>query len=182
MLLAQAASGQAPSDDSYAVWAVVLLGVAVVLFFVEIIVPSGGIIGVFSAVSLVMGIVMLFRINTVLGLVGAMVSLIAAPFLFFFALKLWPSTPIAQMLLLKDTRASTHEGDHPADASTAIVGLEARALTDLRPVGTCLINGQRRECLAVGGVIRAGATVRVVSATGMEIKVRPMESTGVAAG
>lgn len=124
-------------DKSYAIWAVILLGIAVVLFFLEVIVPSGGVIGLLSALCTVAGIVMLFRIHTVLGLVGAILSLAAVPFLFFFALRLWPSTPIAQMLLLKQPQRATEQAaanSTDSQGSGPLVGAEGQAMTDLHPV------------------------------------------------
>jgi len=173
--LAQVGTSPTPNDESYAIWAIILIGVAFVLFFLEVFVPSGGLIGFLSAVSLVAGIVMLFRINTTLGLISAIVSLIAVPFLFFFALKLWPNTPIAQLLLLKNAsknQAETQEDPTHNESPDSLVGASGQAITDLHPVGTCLINGHRQQCLAQDGMISRNSRVRVVSADGMEIKVR----------
>lgn len=172
--LAQTTAIDPTPDKSLAMWAIILLGVAVVLFFLEILVPSGGVIGILSATSLVAGIVMLFRIDTTLGLVSAIISLVAVPFLFGFALKLWPNTPIAKMLLLQGS-----SGDQPTDIDPAtvkpkdgLIGVLGEAATDLRPVGMCLIHGRRHECLAENGLIKRGSQIRVVSVDGMGTKVR----------
>ncbi len=170
-LLAQSATQAPQPDSSLVLWAVILIGVAVVLFFLEVIIPSGGVIGFCSAVSLVAGIVMLFRFNTTLGLVGATLSLIAVPFMFAFALKLWKNTPIAQALLLKTPPRDTGD-DANGSALASLRGEQGKAMTDLRPVGTCLINGSRHECLAETGLIESGSEVEVVSVDGNEIKVR----------
>ena len=50
-------------------WGIVLLGVALALFFVEVFIPSGGLIGIVAGVAAVFGIVLLFRVDTTLGLV-----------------------------------------------------------------------------------------------------------------
>lgn len=171
--LAQAAAG----SPNYAIWAVILLGVAVVLFFTEIIVPSGGILGFCSAISLIAGIVLLFKINTTLGLIGAIVALTALPFVFAFAIKVWPNTPIAQMLLLRSPPrpdANAANG-HPDSTPTDLVGRNGAALTDLHPVGTCLIDGRRVQCLAETGLIRSGTPVCVIAADGIAVKVRGLE-------
>jgi membrane-bound serine protease (ClpP class) len=173
--------------DNTVVWAVAFLGVALVLFFVEIFIPSGGLIGFAAAASLVAGIVMLFQVNTTLGLVGAIVALVGLPFLFALALKIWPNTPMARLLLLKtdpratedmyDGAAAPGEGPPSASSPSALVGVTGEALTDLRPVGVCMLEGQRVECLADGGLIRAGSAIRVVAVDGMHIKVRPRDET-----
>lgn len=175
LLLANASTNSPTPDKSLAVWAIILVGVAVVLFFLEVMVPSGGVIGVLSAVSLIAGVVMLFRINTTLGLIGAILSLAAVPFLFAFALKLWPTTPIAQMLLLKNLPRDGIDRAEPAPndlPNEPLVGACGQALTDLRPVGTCLIDGRRQPCLAESNLISRGSKIRVVSVDGMGVKVR----------
>lgn len=160
--------------------AVVLLAIAVILFLAELFIPSGGLLGVIAAVALIAGIIMLFRIDTTLGLVGVVLSMIAIPVLFAVGLKIWPNTPIAQRLLLKDLprdEVDPATGRPKAELEhRALIGAEGKALTDLRPVGACLINDQRFECLAEGDMIRAGDTIRVVAADGMQIKVRGADS------
>ncbi len=177
-LLGEAGRGAAPPDESlYVVWAVTCLVIAVVLFFLELFVPSGGLIGLAAGASLVTGIVLLFRFNTKVGLVSAIVALGSLPFVFMLALRVWPHTPIARMLLLKNRPAGgseTTEGSGGAEPALR-VGLRGKALTDLRPVGTCLIEGRRLECLAESGMIRAGSPVCVVSVDGMHTKVRREE-------
>ena len=171
LVLAQSASNPPVSGHNYAAWGIILLGIALALFFVEVIVPSGGIIGFLSAICMIVGVVMLFKFNTTLGLLGAIFTLIAIPFLFAFAVKVWPNTPIARLLMLKNPPREDLSNDAGA-ALDQLVGMQGKAMTDLRPVGTCVIEGQRRQCLAVSGLIRSGDSIRVVSADGMEIKVR----------
>jgi membrane-bound ClpP family serine protease len=165
--------------SDYAIWAAIFLGVALILFFVELFIPSGGLIGLGAAASLVTGIVLLFQVNTTLGLASALVAMVAVPFLFAIAIKIWPNTPIARMLQLKNP-PPLNELDGglagPSGAAGPRLGDKGSALTDLRPVGTCLIGGQRTECLAETGVIRAGTPVVVVAVDGMQTKVRAEEN------
>jgi len=181
-LLAQAATGQPDAGGYEVLWAVILLAVALVLLIVEVFVPSGGIVGLFAAVALVAGIVMMFRVNTTLGLISAIFVLIALPFVLGFVLKLWPHTPIGRRLVLANpvrplNKLEDQSSSMAASDPQALVGQRGKAITDLHPVGTCLIQDQRRECLADGQIIRAGSTVQVISADGMQIKVRPDDQT-----
>lgn len=158
-------------------WAILLLAIAVVLFFAEMFIPSGGLIGLFAAAAAVAGVVLLFKVDTTIGLIGALVCVAGLPFLFMVALKIWPNTPIARMLTLRNPpRADGAEaGDTPVrdpHAPDPLIGVQGKALTDLRPVGACLIDGRRTECLAETGVIRAGTAVRVVAVDGTQIKVK----------
>lgn len=181
-LLAQGGTGSSapPGGDSSAllVWAIALIGLALMLFLIEVFVPSGGLLGVASAISAVVGVVLLFWENQVLGLVGAIVCLIALPFLLGFALKMWPNTPIGRVLMLSapPSRAAPGEADAPTKAGlpNVTVGQRGRSVSELRPVGTCVFDGKREECLAAGGVIEPDTSVEVVAVDGRQIKVRPV--------
>jgi membrane-bound ClpP family serine protease len=157
--------------DTYAVWAVVLLGIALILVIVELFIPSGGLIALCAAASTVGGVVMLFQVNRTLGLVGAIVAVLGVPFIIALSLRVWPHTPIAKMLTIE---TPTRDPDAPPmpNEDGPKVGAHGKALTDLRPVGTCLIDGKRLECLAEAGVIRAGSAVKVILSDGLQVKVR----------
>lgn len=165
-------------NDPYVVWAVILLTAALVLLVAELLIPSAGVIAFVAATCLIAGIVMLFKVNTTVGLIGAIVTVLGAPFLFALAVKIWPNTPIGRLITLRhsQTRLTGNNGDETAPLSNEpAVGAEGMAISDLRPVGTCVIDGKRMDCLADGGVIRANTPIRVISSDGMQIKVRPRE-------
>jgi len=163
------------------IWAIILIGMAVAFFVAEVFVPSGGILGACAALCLIGGIVALFGVDTTYGLVGLIISLLAIPVAMMLAIKVWPSTPIGRALTLgsNDDADSAYDGQAVPQSqkdkheSPVPVGTLGKTLTDLRPVGTCLFNGQRMECLSEAGVIEKGMDVKVVTADGAQIKVRP---------
>lgn len=172
---------------NYSGWAVALLCVAAVLFLTELFIPSGGLIGFAAAGALVAGIVLLFKVDTTLGLISATVVVFLAPFAFGFALRVWPNTPIARRFVLRSPRKSADdendmtedeeddgEPKKPGHSDVSLIDREGDVLTDLRPAGTVLIDGKRVECLAESGMIRAGQRVRVVAVDGIQVKVRPV--------
>ena len=162
-------------EEKYLIWAIICLAAALLLFAIEIFIPSGGVIGFASAIALIAGIVMLFKVNTTLGLIGIVLSLIAIPLLIMLAIRIWPSTPFAQFLTLKNSKPpiDPNKPDEIVDDDLQkLVGKTGKAMTDLRPVGTCIIDGKRHECLAESGVIESGSEVEVTTADGMQIKVR----------
>ena len=176
-LIAQgAAPGTGGGDESWLIWAIVLLAVAAALFFVEVFLPTGGLLGIASGIAAVAGVVMFFQVDTLLGMASAAVCLISLPFLLMFAIKIWPDTPFGRWVTLKDeqelsdspgdTRAETQHAGWPNPIAT---GEEGKTLTPLRPVGTCLIGGRREECLARRGTIDAGVAVRVVAVDGGQV-------------
>jgi len=159
-------------------WAALLLAVAVVLFFVEIFVPSGGVISICALIAMAMGVFFLFKVDTTLGMIGAIISVISLPILFALGLKMMPNTPFFKLLELREggpqskMRSQGIAGADDMDESRSLIGLQGEALTDLRPIGTCMIAGRRRDCLANRGAINKGTAIEVVSADGMQVKVK----------
>ena len=191
-ILAQAGAPPATAggDQTWLVWGIVLLAIAAALFFVEVLLPTGGLLGFLSAAALVGGIFMLFRVNTTLGLVSSIVTLVAIPFLLLYALKLWPDTPFGRWVTLEEPDAAERDGPHAersgrgggvheGDKAAAVaVGMRGRTLTDLRPVGTCLLNDRREECFAARGSMPRDTAVQVVRLEGNEIYVAAAEPSG----
>ncbi len=147
---------------------------AIGLFMAEVMIPSGGLLGMMAACATLAGIVTLFAINTTLGLVGAIVCVAATPVLFMVSIKFWPHTPVARWLSL-GALDETIEIEEARTERNALLGQQGTAQTDLHPVGFCLLNGQREECLAASGVIEAGTLIQVVCVDGKQIKVCPVD-------
>lgn len=170
----------AAMDNAHLNWAILLIAIALVLFFVEFLVPSGGILAICAFVSLAVGVFFLYKVNTTIGLVGAIVSVASLPFLLAFGIKMLPNTPFYRRMILK-TEQRPGLGEFGIAGATGkervkdLIGATGQALTDLRPVGCCMLNGERQDCIAATGTIKAGAKVRVVAADGMQIRVKEEE-------
>jgi membrane-bound serine protease (ClpP class) len=153
-------------------WATIFILAAVLFLALEMMLP-GGILGIFAGVFLVIGIIMLYTIDTTMGLIATGVVLVLMPFVVLFALKWFPSSWVGRRLTL-----STSQNPHtvvydPADAGVAaMIGARGIAVTDLRPVGICRFDDRRLECLAESGMIRTGDNVQIVSFGGGEVRVR----------
>lgn len=200
-LLAQAQNpppggGSGTGGWSYAI-AAGLLAAAVALFFLEVFIPSGGLLGIGAIICMLSGVVACFRIDTTLGMISAILALIGIPIALGIAIRIAPETPVLRMLALKASQTPVvrssrlrhalmreqsdpdmaDDSDEPAvpAGEDSLIGAAGEAITDLRPVGTCILDGRREECLSVGGVIERGTPVEVVSHDGMQIKVRPRD-------
>lgn len=171
-------------NSAYIIWALIALASAAVLLVLELLIPSGGILGIAVAIATVTGIVLLFMADTTLGLTGALVVLLSTPFVLGFALRIWPHTPVAKWLTLKsssdanDSADSSLEPNEPSSASSLSAGTVGVAITDLRPVGFCRFESQRVECLAEYGVIRAGTAIQIVRLLDDQTIVAPAASPG----
>lgn len=162
------------AEESYLIWGLALYGVGLLLVVIEIFVPSGGVIGLLATGAAIAGDVCLWLADPVWGALGVLAILVLGPLLFFFAVNLLPSTPMGRRLLFGEkgidaAQETLLEDVNPYDK---LVGLEGTALTDLRPVGSARIDGERHEVLADTHLIESGAKIRVVSVRGNEIKVR----------
>lgn len=165
------------TESALLLWGIGLLLLAVLLVAMEVIVPSGGLIAVLAAAAAVAAIVCFWRVDTAWGLAGLLAVMILAPLSLGFALKVWPHTYFGKRMILggEDEDAAQRarvERQQSDELKKALIGARGEALSDLRPVGTARIEGERVEVLAEGGMIPAGTPIRVTAVDGNQIKVR----------
>jgi len=165
--------------------AMLLWGFGLVLFgafllFVELFVPSGGLIGLIAGAAAIAGVVFFWRESTMWGLSATLGVLILGPASVAFLLKVYPETYVGRKLILggakeEEEAAATYAQQRTAaiEERRALVGMSGVTLNELRPVGEIRIGADRYEGLAESGVIDAGVEVTVVSVTDNQIKVRP---------
>lgn len=165
--------------DTMLYWGIALLGVALLLTVIEVFLPTAGLLPVVAAVVAVAGVVCLFRASATWGLIGSLVVIVGGPAAFFIGLRVMPNTPLGRRLVLTDTSRGPRGGDAETVSATdsalaALIGRDGTVATDLRPIGTVKIDGQRYDAISDSGLIRAGATVRVLAIEGAELRVRPL--------
>lgn len=186
LLLAQAATSTAGGDDSYMLWGMVLLGATIVLLFLELFVPSGGLIAVLAGVTAIASIISFFKHDTTWGLVAAATYIILGPIIGIFGFRLWLNSPLAKRMILGGDEMSNGDAEDQSPMSDAharqerlaqlrqLIGAQGAAVTPLRPVGVVKINGQRIDAMAESGVIDSGTLVVVTDVYDNQIKVRPV--------
>lgn len=166
------------NESTLLLWGFGLLIGALLLFGLEMFVPSGGLLGVVAIVLAIAGVVAFWRVDTVWGMLSLVTVLVLAPIIMNFGLKVMPHTPFGKKLILggqkgeDDLRREFQEQEAEREREAALLGATGSAITDLRPVGTAMIDGTRIEVLAEIGMIRAGAQVRVTAVSGNQVKVR----------
>ncbi len=153
-----------------------LIILGAILLVIEAFVPSGGVIGLTAGVCAVVGVVLLFRYDTTWGAIGLLVTLILGPMLFFWMLKLLPSTPMGKTMFgdSDEDIAARRDLDNSKwrEERNALIDQRGTALTDLHPIGIVQINGSRHDAIALGPIIDIGDPIRVVKVDGMQIEVR----------
>ncbi|MBX3357060.1 MAG: hypothetical protein KF745_01400 [Phycisphaeraceae bacterium] len=161
-------------NEAMLLWGIGLIAAALLLVFVEVFVPSGGLIAVVAAILAIAGVVCLFRVSMALGAVGSLAVLILAPTAGFFALSVLPSTPLGRKLIYGDSPPHDEPQEPVEDPLAALVGQEGVALTDMRPIGAIRVGSERHQALSEVSYVRAGTRIRVTTVEGSQIKVRPL--------
>jgi membrane-bound serine protease (ClpP class) len=100
-----------------------------------------------------------------IGLLGAIV-------LMYLFMRFLPDIPLFRSLVVKETLPAGSSQDDPT--STEWVGVIAEALTDLRPTGTIVVDGHKKDAISRFGLIEKGSKVRVIE-EGMTFVVERVE-------
>ena len=152
------------------IFAILLLVVGIALLIGELLLPTGGVLGVLSGIALIAAIVCFFMIDRWIG-VGMLVAVVvASPFLFNWTIDLWQRTPVGRRLVLQSTLST------PVAPSVRI-GQTGRTVSELRPMGECDFGDQRLEALSEHGWISPGQPVRIVALDQNRPVVRPLTET-----
>jgi len=183
MTLAQAPPPD-PANEAYFIWGCVLFGVAVVLLFLELLIPSGGLIGLLCGLAAVASVVAFFQFDTAWGVGVGLAYIVLTPIVLVFFFKLWINSPLAKIMILGGKDQDNANYEEAAEVSEAerrkrlaelkqLIGAEGVTETALRPVGTIRISGQRIDGMAESGIIEANTPVVVTDVYDNQIKVRP---------
>lgn len=162
----------AADDGSTLLWGFGLTGVAIFLIALELIVPSGGILALTAAASMVGAIVAFFVHSTTAGLAALAITAILGPVAAWVIWRWWSETSMAQKLVLGDEVKAA--GDRIG--SSAEIGDLGVVESALRPVGTVRIGDRRLDALSEHGVIENGTNVEVVEILDNQVKVRRVET------
>jgi membrane-bound serine protease (ClpP class) len=158
---------------SYLILSILGLLLALLLLTVEVFLPTAGTVGIAALLVAVAAVVAAFFHGVVYGSVFLLAIVVAVPFLFAAAVKIWPHTPIGRMILIGDI---TKENVMPKDSHYVQVadqiGKIGIAKTKMYPSGIVVIDDQRFDAVSKGFPIEEGETVRVVSVQGNRLHVQ----------
>lgn len=186
LLLAQTVP---PPDDSMLLWAFVLLGVALFLLFMELFIPSGGILALVGAATVIGSLVCFFMYSTTTGIFALGVGIVFGPVAVWLVFRWWVDSPLGKRMILggddihlgqtpeESYSASAHAQKKRASALQELIGEVGVAETPLRPVGVVRLGEQRVQALSEHGIIEAGQAIVVTEAYDNQLKVRPTEGS-----
>ena len=166
--------------DSNAVFALLLLIAGIGILTADVFVPSGGLLGVITFLTLIISIVFAYRAwgtthpNIFWAFCG--VLLVLVPSALATAFYILPGTPLGKRVLLEapvseELTPFAKQGVH----LQKLVGKFGRTVSPLTPGGLITLNGERLHAFSEGLIVESGTSVEVIEVRGSRLLVRPGE-------
>jgi membrane-bound serine protease (ClpP class) len=144
--------------------------VGLVLCFLELFIP-GGIIGTIGLIA-ILGSLFLASGDPIHFGISLLIALAASVTVFILLVKVYgKNMKFFKKFVLKDS-TNTEQGYISNVSRLELIGMKGKALTDLRPSGTAVINGERLDVVSEGTFIGKDSAVTVIKAEGSRIVVR----------
>lgn len=156
--------------------AVFLYFLCAALLVAEVFVPSFGLLSLLALSSLTGGVIIFFNYSHVAGWAGIFIAVIMIPTVLVGAYKIFPKTGFGRNVSLFKPEIQPGQAIPDSDVLSELGGKSGIAVTDLRPVGMCEIDGQRLECVAESGYIDSGIEVEVIKVESTQVTVRKKEN------
>jgi membrane-bound serine protease (ClpP class) len=155
----------------------IVLGLA--LLVAELFIPSGGILFLASTLCILGGVAMAFIYGgSSTGMATLLCVFVVVPAVATAMLYLWPRTPMAKRLILRDRDETVAQSPVNLELE-GLRGRYGRALSDLRPAGTVEFDGRRIDTISEGPMVPAGAWVRCVDVRAGTVVVRQADAPDI---
>ena len=158
-------------------WSLLLLLLGIFLIVLEVFIPSGGVLSVLAAVSVVAAVCVAFTGGMVQGASVLLAATLLVPLVIAAAIRWWPQTPMGRMILIprpKSERDVLPDGK-PYREREQLVGRFGRAKTPMLPSGAIVVGGRTFDAVSLGMAIEPGVPVKVVAIRTNRIVVAPAE-------
>jgi len=146
--------------------AIALLVAAAVLCFLELFVPTMGIVTTLGLICVLGSCWAAFTVGANTGWLFVALNVVGVIGGFGLAFKYMPRSPMA----LRSTKVE-EGGYEPVEKVGDLVGKTGAAFTTLRPGGTALIEGRKIDVVASGGFIERDARIKVIAIEGTKVTV-----------
>jgi membrane-bound ClpP family serine protease len=155
-------------------WSALLLLLGLLLVMVEVLIPSGGVLGFLSITSLVAGVILAFyHRGAEVGFLFLTVTAVALPVTLMMAFRWWPKTPMGRRILLDVPKSEEVLPDSPQRRwLRQMVGRVGVAKSLMLPSGAIEVDGHTIDALTEGTPIEPGQRVRVIAVSGNRVVVR----------
>ncbi|MCL2624458.1 MAG: NfeD family protein [Planctomycetaceae bacterium] len=159
------------------IWAILLLVFAAGIGFLELFIPSGGVLAVVAVLALLGSVVFAFLQGLVFGFVLLLIVVIGLPFLIWYMLEIWKATPIGRRILLDPAEDPALQPNEEWERHKTLLGKTGTAKSLMMPSGMIEIDGQRFDAVSAGMPIDPGTPVRIVQVDGINLTVRPADQS-----
>ena len=148
--------------------AIALLLVALAFVAAELFIPTHGLLTILAVIASLCAIVMAFKTGVLVGLLFILAVFICGPVVFYFAVRIYPTTPMGKRVMLEQpAQGSTTAFQQESTRLEELEGQIGVAVTMLRPAGSIEIAGRRIDAMSDEDVIQPGTRVQVVQVTGL---------------
>jgi membrane-bound serine protease (ClpP class) len=151
---------------------IILLLVGIILVILETLLPSGGILAILAAASLIGAVALGFMQSQTTGWLVLLAVLICVPILVLLGLKALPRTPFGRKMILaesqqdKDARGKAGVDDENFEL---LKGKSGVTITALRPSGNAEIDGKRYSVVSESEMIEPSVEIVVKEVEGNNI-------------
>lgn len=144
--------------------AILLFIAALVIFAIDLMIPSGGVLVGVTACFAFAAVLVAFRHSTNTGIWMLIATLGAAPLMMWGFLELWPRTPLGRRMTSPPEPAGEFVWSDAGKSKDvhSLIGAEGFSMGEMIPSGLVEIDGQSYEAFSESGPIDAGKPVRVV--------------------
>ncbi len=152
--------------------ALLLYFAAIVLAFVDIFVPSGGLLMIMAALGGIAAVLFAFRSGNTAGMGMLTLVIASVPVFALIAIRIWPHTPIGRRIILKlpESKPVSHvNADEPL---VELIGKVFKNDIPLLPTGQLRVGHRRLNAEAESGFIEAGVHVKIVGVRERNLIVR----------
>ena len=153
--------------------ACLLLIFAGALVAAELFLPTHGILGICAFLSAAVSVYFAYLYSPVLGFLFGFTVVLMTPIIFYWAIKIYPKTPVGKRVILDAPAGAAAQGFEEASTRLAqLVGQRGTAMSMLRPAGTVELDGRRIDAVSESEIIYPNTPVEVIRVNGLKVIVK----------
>ena len=157
-------------------WSILLILGGMLIIAAELFIPSGGLLSIFAAISLIAAIVVAFMDSLTTGALALSAVVVLVPLLATFLLRWWPQTRMGRRILLQ---SANERPDPQDDPRLQLLGRQGIVRNEMLPNGRIMIDDQLYDAVSQGMIIAQDTTIVVSAVDGNRIEVRPLRDDDV---
>jgi len=159
----------------YVWWSLLLLGLGLFFLVLEFFVPSGGVLGILSGLSIVGAVVVGFLASYSIGAGVLVTALIVVPVMLSLGVHLWPHTTIGKQILIQLPESSDEVLPTTEEyrGLQRLVGHRGLARSLMMPGGVVEIGERQYDAVSAGMPIDPGQPILVMGVETHRLIVRP---------